>query len=767
MSRPVLGNAFVLSIVSVAALCAAAQAGDWVHWRGPSQNGASYDTGIPEKFSLDANDPKSNLLWRKPYGCRSTPLIINGRVYLIRNMGEGLNEGEGITCLDAKTGDLVWEDKFNVFLTDIVSSRVGWTNPAGDPETGNVYIHGTQGFLRCYSRDGKVIWSRSLTEEFGRVTGYGGRVVSPVVSEGLVIVGMINGSWGDFARGANRFVAFDKNNGQVAWWSALEGPIRGTYYSNPVVATINGQKLLITGGADGGLHAFQVRTGKLMWSYHFAGTVVNSSPVVDGSLVYCSHGEENEDTSEQGRLICVDAAQITDSKPKLVWEVIGTKFGYTTPVVANGTVYICNDSARLYKFDAKTGKAIGRPTPYGRLARGSPVWADGKLFVFDVNGGFHIFKEGKRGLEEVYEQKFRLLRGTGFVETNGSPAIANGRLFIATLQEMFCIGSPSGESGAVPPTESEKPAAASMGWVQLYPADVVLAAGQSAEFTVMAFDSNGVPLKEIPAGSWAIPLPPKQPSGRQPPALVGKLNETKPGTVRLTVASEVVGQQGYVEFTSGALKCRARIRVAPSVPYTMDFEKVPVGATPGGWVNAMGKFDVIEKDGSKVFRKIATNPAPPVARANAFITIPNVKGGTIQADVNGSEVRGGVPDIGLLLNRYHLLLDGKRDVDDGKRRLRISSWEAVPRLNHAVVFDWQPNSWYTIKLTVTCTDKTATVRGKVWPRGTPEPKEWTIQFEDTSPNHDGAPALYSYISNVLEKDPGAEAYFDNVSVIPN
>jgi hypothetical protein len=199
----------------------------------------------------------------------------------------------------------------------------------------------------------------------------------------------------------------------------------------------------------------------------------------------------------------------------------------------------------------------------------------------------------------------------------------------------------------------------------------------------------------------------------------------------------------------------------------MDFEKVPVGATPGGWVNAMGKFDVIEKDGSKVFRKIATNPAPPVARANAFITIPNVKGGTIQADVNGSEVRGGVPDIGLLLNRYHLLLDGKRDVDDGKRRLRISSWEAVPRLNHAVVFDWQPNSWYTIKLTVTCTDKTATVRGKVWPRGTPEPKEWTIQFEDTSPNHDGAPALYSYISNVLEKDPGAEAYFDNVSVIPN
>src|SRR5260370_29207314 len=143
---------------------------------------------------------------------------------------------------------------------------------------------------------------------------------------------MINSSWGDFSRGGNRLVAFDKKTGAVAWWSEMPGTPKGTYYSNPVVVTINGQRLLITGASDGGLHALQVRTGKVVWSYHYAGNVVTSSPVVEGTLVYCGHGEENEDTNEQGRFICVDAGQIVDGHPKLVWEKVGTKFGLSSPL---------------------------------------------------------------------------------------------------------------------------------------------------------------------------------------------------------------------------------------------------------------------------------------------------------------------------------------------------------------------------------------------------------------------------------------------------
>src|SRR5262245_44759605 len=112
-------------------------AGDWAHWRGPTQTGASYDTGLPEKFSLDRNKPNSNLIWAKPgYGCRSTPVVMGGRVYFLGSVGQGLDEGERLVCLNPENGEVVWEDKFNVFHSDIVSTRVGWTSPVGDPETG-------------------------------------------------------------------------------------------------------------------------------------------------------------------------------------------------------------------------------------------------------------------------------------------------------------------------------------------------------------------------------------------------------------------------------------------------------------------------------------------------------------------------------------------------------------------------------------------------------------------------------------------------------
>ena len=45
-------------------------------------------------------------------------------------------------ALDADTGKVVWEYKFNIFQSDVPPHRVGWASPAADPETGNVYALG-------------------------------------------------------------------------------------------------------------------------------------------------------------------------------------------------------------------------------------------------------------------------------------------------------------------------------------------------------------------------------------------------------------------------------------------------------------------------------------------------------------------------------------------------------------------------------------------------------------------------------------------------
>src|SRR5258708_27756209 len=107
-------NRSAILFSSLCVLCGESTAGDWVHWRGPTQNGVSYDTGLPDKFSLDPKDPNSNCMWTQPYGCRSTPVVMNGRVYIINSAGEGINEGERVMCFDANTGKVLWEDKFNL-----------------------------------------------------------------------------------------------------------------------------------------------------------------------------------------------------------------------------------------------------------------------------------------------------------------------------------------------------------------------------------------------------------------------------------------------------------------------------------------------------------------------------------------------------------------------------------------------------------------------------------------------------------------------------
>src|SRR6516162_9948337 len=192
-----LGGGLVLA----AADC---RAENWAHWRGPEQTGVSRDTNLPDRWSTDPSAPDNNLIWKSPYGGRSTPLVQNGRVYIINGVGEDITQQERVMCFDADTGKVLWEHKFNVWLTDIVADRLGWTNMAGDPETGNVYAHGTQGMLTCFDRDGKILWEHSLTEEFGRISGYGGRLAGPAVDGDLVYISMLNASWGDQAIVGNR-----------------------------------------------------------------------------------------------------------------------------------------------------------------------------------------------------------------------------------------------------------------------------------------------------------------------------------------------------------------------------------------------------------------------------------------------------------------------------------------------------------------------------------------------------------------------------------
>src|SRR5262249_34978168 len=131
---------------------------------------------------------------------------------------------------------------------------------------------------------------------------------------------------------------------------------------------------------------------------------------------------------------------------------------------------------------------------YGANTRGSPVWADGKIYVSEQDGKFHILKPSKEGCERLHQLKFKS-KGGFPVELDGSPAIVNGRVYFATNEQLICIGKKDHKAkpDKIPEPVKEEPTGkeATLAHLQIVPADVPLDPGQSAELKAFGYDSRG------------------------------------------------------------------------------------------------------------------------------------------------------------------------------------------------------------------------------------------------------------------------------------
>jgi len=106
----------------------------------------------------------------------------------------------------------------------------------------------------------------------------------------------------------------------------------------------------------------------------------------------------------------------------------------------------------------------------------------------------------------------------------GSPAICDGRIYLRTATNLYCIGSKEGkgEYGEIPPMPEETAAQQKVAQVQVVPADVVLRPGEKVKFSVRTFDANGRFLGEakpedtkFAIAQLTIPPPPVRPGGRR------------------------------------------------------------------------------------------------------------------------------------------------------------------------------------------------------------------------------------------------------------
>jgi outer membrane protein assembly factor BamB len=710
--------------------------GDWPELRGPNRDGISKEKNLPEKWALNGE----NFLWRVPLGGRSTPIVMGNHLYVQNPSGRGDALQERVVCLDPDTGKMIWEYKFNIFQSDVPPHRVGWSSPAADPETGNVYALSVGAQVFALSKDGKLLWQRSIGEEWAAFTTHGGRTMSPVIDGDLVIVSAAVSNWGATANRMHRFIALDKRTGDVVYVSTPGGRPYDTAYASPLIATINGMRLFIAGTGDGAIHAIKPQTGEKVWSYVASKRAINTGVAVSGNNVLISHGDENFDTSELGMIAALDGSQSGDIK-QLKWAKKGLQFGFSAPIVDGQIVYQIDNGSRLTAFEIETGRQMWEKQ-LGTVQKASPVLADGKLYVGTESGKFFILRPHVDRVEVLSEVEMPISKDN-FAQSQGTPeqilsgaAVSRGRVYFVSSDAVYAIGP----KAARPQTgyATDEPAVKGEGepaYVQVTPTELTLTPGQTVKLHARLFDGKGRFLREDKA-TWSL-------AGLK-------------GTV--TDGSYVVGpdkedQAGTIKATVGSISGEARARVVRPLPFTENFDALPDNAVPAGWINAVaGKFSVVPFEGNKVLQKAPDNTI--FQRVRMFFGSNAWSDYTFEADVRTTTRRRQMGDLGITAQRYSLVLYGNDQV------LKIEPWEPETARTVKVPFAWKADAWYHLKIRVeNMPNGQVRARGKAWPTGEAEPAAWTIEKVDPIGNHVGSPGFF------INAEFGAQ--IDNLRLAPN
>lgn len=733
----------ISAILSLLFFVAPAIAGDWTEFRGPTRDGISPEKNLPVKWSPAGE----NLAWKAPYGGRSTPVVFGDRVYLQNPVGVAPAMQERLMCLDANTGKVLWEHRYNIYLSDAPPHRIAWGSPAVDAETGNVYAMSSGGELMAYSQDGKLLWDRSLAEEVGFLTTHGGRISSPIIDGDLVIINGITFSWGSQGRGQHRLMGFNKKTGECYWSTNFAGRPYDTSYAPPYIANVNGTRLLIIGGSDGFVYALKPQTGEFVWKIEVSKRGLNTGVLVKDNIAFISHSEENLASSEMGMLIALDATAKGEVKlEQTKYSVPGWQGGFSSPVIDGDIFYQVDNGANLGAFDVKTGKQIWLQN-LGTIQKASLVMGDGKLYVGTENGKFFILKPSATGCQILDSDQLGTEEKPELILA--SAAISNGRVFVTSDTATYCFGQ---KPKPDPPRKgvtvfmgTPQPEDKTATYVQVVPTELILKPNEKTTFRARLFNASGQFIREDKA-TFALD------------GLKGTLSENG----EFTAPPDEIPQGGQVKATVNGVEGIARVRVLPTNPsvYSENFDSVAVKTLPTFWSNGTLKYEVSELEGNKVLAKLTTGSSL-LTRSRLFIGPDIFSNYTTESDVYATEKRRQMGDVGVIAQRYMMILFGN------DQKVQITPWQPETFSDQgktqeafSVPFAWKKDTWYRMKLQVeNLPGEKVRARGKVWLASEKEPDKWTIERVDNIGNRRGSPGLFG---NAL-----AEVYFDNIKVYSN
>jgi outer membrane protein assembly factor BamB len=305
------------------------------------------------KNEKNARETDADVIWRydmmeeagvqQHNMANASPVVFGDLIYV--NTSNGQDESHvnvpspkapAIIAVNKKTGKLAWEDASPG--EKILHGQ--WSSPAigkvGD--TVQVALGQGDGWVRGYDAlTGKKLWEFDLNPKDSVWPKTRNEVIStPVFHEGLVYIA--NGQDPEHGEGLGHLYAIDPTKrgditqtGRVWHYDKIRRSIStGAIYNG----------ILFYSDFSGFLHALDVKTGKPFWTHDMFAAIWGSPIVIDGKVYL---GDEDGD-------LTVLAA---DRTLKVIAESNMGSSVYSTPVPANGTLFIVNRNELVAVQEAK------------------------------------------------------------------------------------------------------------------------------------------------------------------------------------------------------------------------------------------------------------------------------------------------------------------------------------------------------------------------------------------------------------------------------
>lgn len=415
---------------------------DWPQWRGPWFNGSALQKNLPDRWSQT-----DNVAWKAELMGESaaTPIVAGTQVFL--SDVDAARETLFAVCIDRRSGKELWRRE--VGKTVRQDQRSNYAAPSPSTDGKRVVFFFGNGELAAFDRAGHLLWNRNIQKDYGPFAFNWTFSSTPLLFDGVLYLQVlqrdvpVNGHGASDRENESYLLALSPDTGKTLWRvlrpSEAVAESREAF-SSPVPYQYQGRKMLLVAGGDA-LSAHDLATGKELWQWgtwnpkripHWR--LVPSPVAGEGIVLACAPKRDPIyaiRANSQGMLdqkavawTTADAKDVTSDVP--------------TPAFQDGDFFVLSDLRKaVSRVEAKTGKLKWSvPTPSKTKYEASPLLADGKIYVINLEGEAAVLDAATGKSVSVVSMD----KPADNEVVRSSIISAHGQLFIRTTRRLYAVG---------------------------------------------------------------------------------------------------------------------------------------------------------------------------------------------------------------------------------------------------------------------------------------------------------------------------------------